>query len=345
MKKLLVILASLALILAACGGNSEKPAAGQSAEPSSSSTQGGSSGSKEKLKLKFGHVLAPDHPYQLGAEKFKEILESTAPEPVEVEIYHSSQLGSERDLTEGLQLGSIDIAIAPGTISSFEPNMKVLDLPYIFRDREHAYKVLDGEIGQKLAADLPSKDLRLLAYWENGFRHITNSKKPINTPADLEGIKIRVPENATYVDTFNEWKANVTAMAFGELYTALQQKTIDGQENPLALIATNKFYEAQKYLSLTGHFYGPAQVLISEHTWKKLSPEMQEAIQKAANEARDYERQLLKDTEDQYLQTLKDEGMEVNEVDKQLFMDSVKPVWEKYKSQYGDLIEQIQNIQ
>src|SRR5690606_34340118 len=146
--------------------------------------------------------------------------------------------------------GSIDLAIVPGTIGLFEPLMKVLDLPYIFRDRDHAYKVLDGEIGQQLASKLPEKNLRLLAYWENGFRHITNNKRPIQKPEDLEGIKIRVPENTTYVDTFNNWKANVVTMAFGELYTALQQGTVDGQENPLALIATNKFYETQKYLSL-----------------------------------------------------------------------------------------------
>jgi tripartite ATP-independent transporter DctP family solute receptor len=362
MKKLWLVLLVLALVLvlAACGGGSNATSSGNGGSSSSGSGSGSGSGSdsgstsqnanqsspdKEPLVLKFGHVLAPDHPYQLGAEKFKEILESTAPEPVKVEIYHSSQLGSERDLTEGLQLGSVDLAIAPGTIGSFEPMMKVLDLPYIFRDREHAYKVLDGEIGAELAAALPEKSLRLLAYWENGFRHITNSKRPIVTPSDLEGIKIRVPENATYVDTFNTWKANVVTMAFGELYTALQQKTVDGQENPLALIATNKFYETQKYLSLSGHFYGPAQLLISEITWQKLSPEMQEAVQKAAIEARDYERQLLQDREAEYLQQLKDAGMEVNEVDMDAFMESVKPVWEKYRAEFGDIIDQIQNVQ
>lgn len=350
MKKLLLVLASLVLILSACGGGSgSAPSQSGGSSSSDGDTQatenaGKSSENKDALVLKFGHVLAPDHPYQLGAEKFKEILESSAPEPVRVEIYHSSQLGSERDLTEGLQLGSIDLAIAPGTIGSFEPMMKLLDLPYIFRDREHAYKVLDGEIGKQLAAALPEKNLRLLAYWENGFRHITNSKKPIVTPSDLEGIKIRVPENATYVDTFNNWNANVTTMAFGELYTALQQKTVDGQENPLALIATNKFYETQKYLSLSGHFYGPAQLLISEITWQKLSPEMQEAVQKAAEEARDYERQILKDRDEEYLQKLKDEGMEVNEVDIEAFTESVKPVWDKYRAEFGDLLDQIQSL-
>jgi tripartite ATP-independent transporter DctP family solute receptor len=300
--------------------------------------------SSRELVLKFGHVLAPDHPYNLGAEKFKEILEQIAPEPVRVEVYHSSQLGSERDLTEGLQLGTVDIAIAPGTIASFEPLMGVLDLPFIFRDREHAYKVLDGEIGEKLAANLPQKGLRLLAYWENGFRHVTNSSKPIYTPEDLNGLKIRVPENRIYVTTFTEWGANVTTMAFGELFTALQQRTIDAQENPLAIIYTNRFYEAQEYLSVTGHFYGPAQVLISEITWNRLSLPMREAVLKAAQEARDYERQLLRDKDNEYFENLERAGMKINEADVEAFRKAAEPVWEKYRSQYGQYIDLIQSV-
>ncbi|MBM4761421.1 DctP family TRAP transporter solute-binding subunit [Bacillus sp. B15-48] len=333
----MVVIATVVLIATACGGSNSS--SGGSAEESNS---GNSSG--EELVLTFGHVLAPSHPYQLSAEKFKEILEANAPEPIKVEIFHSSQLGSERDLTEGLQLGTVDIAIAPGTISAFEPSMKIFDLPYIFRDREHAYKVLDGEIGEQIAADLPSKGVRLLSYWENGFRHVTNSKQPIEKPEDLVGLKIRVPENSTYVDTFREWDANVTTMAFGELFTALQQKTIDAQENPLALIATNKFYEAQEYLSLTQHFYGPAHVLISEVAWGKLSDEMKEAVQAAADEARDYERQLLADGDAEYLKELEDQGMKVNEVDLDAFRKASEPVWEQYRSEFGDLIDQIQEV-
>jgi len=324
------IVLSLILIVSACG------------EDSSSKDK---KGSEEEIVLKFGHVLAPNHPYNLGAEKFKEVLEKNAPQPVKVEIFHSSQLGSERDMTEGLQLGTVDIAIAPGTIASFEPSMGVLDLPYIFRDQEHAYKVLDGEIGDELAKNLTKNNMRLLAYWENGFRHVTNSQKPINTPDDLKGIKLRVPENSIYQTTFNTWGANATTMAFGELYTGLQQKTVDGQENPLALISTNKFYETQEYLSLTGHFYGPAQVLISEITWNKLSPEMQKAVQEAADEARDYERQLLSDQNAEYLAELETEGMKINEVDKEAFQEAAKPVWEQFRSEYGDLIDRIQAVE
>ncbi|MGD9569453.1 MAG: DctP family TRAP transporter solute-binding subunit [Sedimentibacter sp.] len=299
--------------------------------------------SNEELVFKFGHVLAPDHPYNLGAEKFKEILEANAPQPVRVEVFHSSQLGSERDLTEGLQLGTVDLALVPGTIASFEPKMKLFSLPFLFNDEEHAHKVLDGEVGSEIAADLPSKGLRLLAYWENGFRNVTNSKKPINTPDDLKGLKIRVPEDKIYVETFTAWGSNPVTMSFGELYTALQQKTIDAQENPLAIIYTNKFNEIQGYLSLTKHIYGTAPLLISEITWNKLSPEMQSAIQSAAEQARDYERQLLAEKNATYLKELEAAGMKINDVNVESFNKTTESIYAPYVGEFGQYIEKIRN--
>lgn len=329
----ILLLMSMMFVVAACGGNGED-------EASVDTTEGGS----EEVTLQFAHVLAPDHPYNLGAEKFKEVLEE-ADDSFTVEISHSAQLGSERDLTEGMQLGTVDIAIVPGTISAFEPMMGVLDLPYIMRDREHAYKVLDGEIGEELASSLPENNLRLLAYWENGFRNVTTSTHPIEAPEDLQGTSIRVPENEIYQTTFNHWGANVNTMAFGELFTALQQGTVDAQENPLALIETNNFYEAQNYLSLTEHFYGPAHVLMSEQTWQSLSEEQQEQVMNAAEVARDYERELLTEGDQEYLESLEENGMEINEVDTEAFRDSVQPIWDEYESEYGDLIERISNVE
>jgi tripartite ATP-independent transporter DctP family solute receptor len=342
LKKLLCVLMSVCMVfvVVACGAATDSNS--KNSNQGSSNNAGGQSA--KEIVLKFGHVLAPSHPYNLGAEKFKEILETNAPQPVRVEIYHSSQLGNERDLTEGLQLGTVDLAIAPGTITSFEPKMKVFGLPFIFKSREHAYKVLDGEIGKELASNLPSVKLRLLAYWENGYRQITNSKKPIYTPEDLKGIKLRVPENKVYVDTFTQWGANVTTMAFGELYTALQQKTIDAQENSIALVYTNKLYEAQEYMSLSNHVYEPAPLLISQITWNKLSPEMQRSIQKAAEEARDYERKLLVDADKKYLEELKKEGMQVNEIDVEAFKKASEPVWDLYRNEFDEYIEKIQNL-
>jgi len=331
---LILVITMVTILIVGCSSSNN-------VQNESTSTNSSTTSEGKEIVLKFGHVLAPTHPYNLGAEKFKEVLEKSAPSPVKVEIFPSGQLGNERDLTEGLQLGTVQIAIVPGTIAMFEPKMGVLDLPYLLRDREHAYKVLDGEIGDELARDLPKNGLRLLAYWENGFRQITNSKRPIVTPEDLKRIKIRVPENAVYQDTFKAFGANVVSMAFGEVYTALQQKTIDAQENPLAIIATNKFYETQKYLSLSNHFYGPAQVLISEKTWSELTPEMQKAVQDAAIAARDYERQIMKENDEKYLKELKDAGMEINEVDVTAFRTIAEKVWKSYEDKYGDLIEKI----
>lgn len=296
----------------------------------------------EKISLKFGHVLAPTHPYNLGALKFAEILKSNKDINVEVEVFHSSQLGNERDLTEGLQLGTVDFALAPGTVSQFEPKMALFDLPYIFRDRAHAYKVVDGPIGDELAKGLPAKGLRLLAYWENGYRNVTNSKRPIEKPEDLNGIKIRVSENKVHVATFKAFGCNVTAMAFGEVFTALQQKTIDAQENPLAIIVSSKFYEAQPYVSLTEHVYMPAHLITSEARWQSLPDNVRKAIQDAAIEARDYERKIIADGDEKYIADLKAANIKVNKVDKEPFVEFVKKtVWKEFEKELGELRQRV----
>lgn len=296
----------------------------------------------EKTTLKFGHVLAPTHPYNLGALKFAEILKNNKAVNVEVEVFHSSQLGNERDLTEGLQLGTVDLALAPGTASLFEPKMALFDLPYIFRDRAHAYAVLDGPIGQEIAKDMPAKGIRLLAYWENGYRNVTNSKRPIEKPEDLKGIKIRVSENKVHVTTFKAFGCNVTAMAFGEVFTALQQRTIDAQENPLAIIVSSKFYEAQPYVSLTEHVYMPAHLLISEARWQSFSAEVKKAVQDAAIEARDFERKTIAEGDAKYIADLKAADIKINAVDKAAFVDFVKTsVWPQFEKEFGALRQRV----
>lgn len=292
----------------------------------------------EKISLKFGHVLAPTHPYNLGAQKFAEILKNNKDVNVDVEVFHSSQLGNERDLTEGLQLGTVDLALAPGTVSQFEPRMALFDLPYIFRDREHAYKVVDGPIGDELAKGLPARGLRLLAYWENGYRNVTNSRLPIEKPGDLKGLKIRVSENKVHVATFKAFGCNVTSMSFGEVFTALQQKTIDAQENPLAIIVSSKFYEAQPYVSLTEHVYTPAHLLISEARWRSFPENVRKAIQEAAIQARDYERQIVANGDQKYIADLKAANIRVNMVDKGPFVEVVKnTVWKEFEKELGEL--------
>ena len=296
----------------------------------------------EKITLKFGHVLAPTHPYNLGAMKFAEILKNNKSVNVEVEVFHSSQLGNERDLTEGLQLGTVDIALAPGTVAMFEPKMALFDLPYIFRDHQHAYAVVDGPIGTELAKDLPKKGLRLLAYWENGYRNVTNSRRPIEKPEDLNGLKIRVSENKVHVATFKAFGCNVTAMAFGEVFTALQQKTIDAQENPLAIIVSSKFYEVQPYVSLTEHVYMPAHLLIAEARWQSFPENVRTAIQAAAIEARDYERKIIAESDAKYIAQLNAAGIKVNSVDKKPFVEMVKnTVWKEFEGEFGKLRQRV----
>ncbi len=342
MHRSLSIALALTLVISVLAGCSSKTG-------SSASTNGDqNSGSGEKYVLKFANVVADDHPYNLGANFFKDILEKSAEEAgydVSVEIYSNSALGGERELAESMQLGTLDMALIPGCAVSFNPMFGLIDLPYLFESREVAHAVLDGEIGKEIAADMPqTSQLRLLAYWENGFRNMTNSRREIKTPEDVAGITIRVPENEVYVSFFSELGANVVTMSFSELYTSLQQKTVDGQENPTALIATNKLYETQNYMSLTEHIYGPAQLCFSESIWQTLPADLQGLIQDAAEEARDYERKCCAELDASYLEEIEKNGTAVNkDIDKSLFKPYAEKVYEQYENMYGTYIERIQN--
>jgi len=202
---------------------------------------------------------------------------------VEVQLFPAAQLGSERDMVEGLQLGSLEMTLtSTGPLGNFVPQVKLFNLPFLFKDRKSCYAVLDGDIGTRIANRFPKVGLRSLGWFENGFRNITNSRVAIQKPGDVKGIKIRVMEDDVFILTMKALGASPLPMAFGELYTALEQKTVDAQENPLAVIYSSRFFEVQKYLAMTGHFYSPAMLLISEMTWQKLSRENQAIITAAA---------------------------------------------------------------
>lgn len=326
-------------ILAGCRGGSQ---AADSKQASSAS-----SGSGGTINIRVGHVLAPTHPYTLGLQKFADILKEKTSGKVKVEVFHSSQLGNERDMVEGLQLGTQEMAlVSTAPLSSFTKEFFVFDLPFIFKDTASARKVVDGEIGTKLLKTLESQGITGLGYFENGFRSVTNNKGPINKPEDLKGLKIRTMENPIHMDSFKAMGASPTPMAFGELFTALQQGTIDGQENPLPIVDTSKFYEVQKYLSMTEHFYAPAPLLISKTFFDGLDDATKKAIQEAALEARDYERKLLDDANAKLGKELKDRGMQINTPDKKAFIDAVQPVYQKYEKDITkELIQQVQDAQ
>ncbi|MEI8189963.1 MAG: TRAP transporter substrate-binding protein [candidate division NC10 bacterium] len=297
------------------------------------------------ITMKAGIVIDQNHPYYHGIAKFNEIIGQKTNGRLKVEIYHSSQLGNERDLVEGLSMGSVDLAaVSSAPVSSFVPKIAVFDLPYLFTSRDQAYKVMDGPIGQGFFKDLEAKSVIGLAYFENGFRNITNSKRPINAPADMKGIKIRVMESPVPIATFNTIGANATPMAWGEVFTALQQKTIDAQENPMPVIYTQKLFEVQKYLSMTEHFYAPALFLMSKAIYGKLSPEEQKIVREAAKEAATYERQVSKQQAEDFVAKCKEKGMVVNEVNKKVWQEAMAPVYAKFEGQLGkELIEAIKN--
>ena len=297
--------------------------------------------------IRVGHVLAPTHPYQLGLEKFSELVSAKTNGNVKVEVFHSSQLGNERDLIEGLQLGTVEMCIvSTAPLSSFTTQFGVFDLPFIFSETKKTREILDGPIGQGILDTLTNQGIIGLCYFENGFRNITNNVRPITKPEDLQGLKIRTMESPIHMASFRAMGTNPTPMALGELFTALQQGTVDGQENPLAIINTSKFYEVQKYLSITEHFYAPAPLLIGKAFFDGLDADSQKALMGAAVEARLYERGLLDEMNTKLRDELQKAGMTINTVDKQLFIKAVQPVYAEYEAEIGkELIQKVQDAQ
>lgn len=299
------------------------------------------------VTLKLGHIAEPENPYGQGADHFANLVKERTNGEVIIQVYPSSQLGNQRDLVEGLTFGTVDMTLTgTAVLGNFIPEVAVFDLPFIFRDVPHAYKALDT-VGMELCKKGEARGMITLAIWENGVRHMTNNKLPVKEPADMKGLKMRVMEQPVYIEMMKVLGASPTPMAMSELYTALQKGVIDGQENPLAHIATKRFYEVQKYISLSGHTYASEPVLISTIAWKKLNKEQQEIVRQAALDTRDWQRALCRQLEDKFLQTIKDSGKaQVNDdVNKAAFAEATKPVWKLYSDKFGNSsIEAIQNV-
>ena len=292
---------------------------------------------------KLGHVGPPTHPYQLGSLKFAELVKQRTNGAIVIDCFPSSQIGNERDLIEGLPLGTVDFVVtSTGPLFSFEPKFGSTDLPFIFRDLNHAYKVLDGEVGASLYKTLEAKGIKGLSWFENGFRQVTNSRRAINHPEDLKGLKLRTMENPIHVAFFRLLGVNPTPMAFGEVFSALEQKVVDGQENPVGAIVAAKFFEVQKYLAMTGHVYTAVPLLTSIQVFNSFTPDQQKIILQAAKESSMYERNLLAEQEKTGIEDLKKKGMVITYPDRTKLREATGPVYKQFEGQIGrPLIDKI----
>jgi len=286
--------------------------------------------------IKLGHIAEATNPYGMGADKFAEIVKEKSKGDIEIKVFPSSQLGSQKELIEGLIYGTVDMTLT-GTaeLGTFQPQMALFDMPFLFKDRAHAYRSLDS-VGMELGKPLEAKGIKLLGYMENGIRHMTNNAHPVKTPADMKGLKIRVMNNKVYVEMMKSLGASPTPMALSELYSAMQAGVVDGQENPSAHIFTKRFFEVQKYASLTGHAYAAEPVLISMATWTKLSPAQQTIIQDSAKEAIAWQRKLSEAEDGAFWDKIKATGkMEVITVDRKPFMDATEVVYKDLAKTVG----------
>jgi tripartite ATP-independent transporter DctP family solute receptor len=294
--------------------------------------------------FRVAYVQAKDHPHGLGAQRFADLVQQKSGGKMKVSTFGSGTLGGDAQVISSLQGGTIDMTmVSPGLLVGLEKEYALLDLPFLFNNYKEVDAVLDGPVGKKLLEKLPAKGLIGLGYWDHGFRNVTNSKRPILKLEDLAGLKIRVIQIAQFIEMFNTLGANAVPMSFTELYTALETKTVDGQENPLATVEASKFYEVQKFASLTQHVYNPLVTIFSKKTWDRLSPDERKIIQDAANEAGAYERKVSRETNEKAAEVLKSKGMAVNPIAPQeieRMREKVKPVTEKFVKEGGEALAQ-----
>ena len=291
-----------------------------------------------KAQLKLATMTPMSHTYNQGANKFAELIKERSKGRIEVKVYSDGQLGKgERELLEAIQQGTVDIYVgSTAPISNFTQSMGILDIPFLFRDYAHADKVLDGPIGLALLADVEKSGLKGLAFWENGFRNLTNSKVAVKTPADAKGMKIRTQENKIHLKAWQTAGVNPVPMAWGEVYGALQQKVIDGQENPIAVIHSAKINEVQKFLSLTQHVYSPAVLIVSLKKWQGIPKEDQDLLLKTAQEVAQYQRKLGREAEEKQVAELIAKGMNVTkDVDKVAWQKAMEPAFADFSGQFG----------
>jgi tripartite ATP-independent transporter DctP family solute receptor len=283
-----------------------------------------------QIELKLGHVGEPGSIFQKSSDEFAKRANAKLAGKAKIVVYGSSQLGGDKELLQKLKLGTVDMAV-PSTVMSSEADIfGVFEMPYLVKDRAHMQRIEREVFWSKIAPAAEAKGVKVIAVWENGYRHITNSKHPINLPADLKGIKLRVPEGKWRVKMFQAYGANPSPMKFSEVFTALQTGVMDGQENPFTQIYSAKFQEVQKYLSLTGHVYTPAYLTVGAKKWATLPADVRKALEDEGKATQAYVYQVAEQDESDLLGKLKAAGMQVNTPNKDAFIAASKPVYEEY---------------
>ncbi|MGK7752144.1 MULTISPECIES: TRAP transporter substrate-binding protein [unclassified Roseovarius] len=305
--------------------------------------------SAQSTSISLAHGAAPDHPWNLAAQKFAEEVSEQSDGDISVNIFTAGQMGSEREMVEATQSGSIQMSlVSTMAMSGTEPSLQVFDLPYLFPNEETAYEVLDGEIGEEVAAPLLNKGLRNLAYWENDYRQLSNDVRPIESIEDVEGLKIRVPETPILMTWVEELGGVATPIPYTELYGALQQGVVDGQDNGILLMRSANYYEVQDYYTLTRHIYAPVAFLVNENFYQSLSDESRGIIQTAAENARDYQREISREAREQDLATMEEAGLQITELSDeamQEFQDSASPVYEAMRDVVNqEIVDRIRAI-
>lgn len=290
--------------------------------------------------LRLSHNAAPGNPKAEASLKFAELVAQKTNGRVKVEVGGSAQYGDDAESLTNMRLGSLAFsANSQGATSGVIPQFSVIGLPFLFQDLEHAYKVVDGPVGDKLSELAKAKGLVVLAFWDNGIRHVSNNKRPISKPEDLAGIKLRTPPDPITMDIFNSLGANPGPLAFSELYIALQQGVFDGEENPLMNIYSSKLHEVQKYISLTGHKYETTPFLASKMILDTLSRDDQKAVKEAAVEAGKLNREMSMAADADLRKKITAAGVQINTVDTAPFFARTKPVYDKWAKQYPELVK------
>jgi tripartite ATP-independent transporter DctP family solute receptor len=295
-------------------------------------------GNEFRGQFKLATVTPVEHTYSRGANRFAELVSERSGGRIQIIIYPDGKLGKgEKELLEAVRQGKIDMYVgSTGTLADFSPSMGILDIPFLFRNYAHTDNVLDGHVGRQLITDLETAQFKALAFWENGFRNLTNNRRAVKSPADAKGLNIRTMENTIHLAAWKAVGANPSPMPWGEVYKALQDNSIDGQENPVALIYSAKLNNVQKYLSLTQHVYSPAIMIAGHKVWQTIPKNDQEMMTKTAMEMARYERKLGRDAEEKQIAELAAGGMVVTkDIDRDVWRKAMAPVIEKYVQQFG----------